>query len=53
MKDLTRDPVCKRPLDVSEAEQHLTHEGHHYHFCSTECRERFEETPQRFAAKLP
>lgn len=44
------DPVCGMPVAVGEAGATATHNGRHYYFCSTGCREQFAREPERFAA---
>ncbi len=41
------DPVCGMRTDADNPVHRAEHDGHHYHFCSSRCRERFEHDPQR------
>ncbi len=41
------DPVCGMTVHTDKAKS-AVHEGTVYYFCSSNCRERFESTPQLF-----
>lgn len=42
------DPVCGMRIARSAAVEHSQYAGHPYHFCSVECRKRFEANPKEF-----
>jgi Cu+-exporting ATPase len=42
------DPVCGMQVDPATTPHHAQHAGHHYHFCSARCRERFLAAPADF-----
>jgi YHS domain-containing protein len=44
-----RDPVCGMTVDAASPYS-ATHDGHTYHFCSENCRDRFEAQPSHYAA---
>ena len=44
-----RDPVCGMMVDENAPGGTLTEGGHTYRFCSTQCRERFQAEPARYA----
>lgn len=46
----TRDPVCGMDVDASKATAASAHAGRTYYFCSTKCRDKFEQAPQRYVA---
>jgi len=46
-----RDPVCGMELRQDDAEGTSDFEGTTYYFCSTECREKFEENPRLYTAE--
>ncbi len=46
--DGARDPVCGMTIDLNHAKAAAVHDGKSYYFCSTSCREKFEETPNIF-----
>jgi putative ABC transport system ATP-binding protein len=41
-------PVCKMRVDEWTATLHADYEGRRFVFCSTRCRERFQENPNAF-----
>ncbi len=43
-----KDPVCGMNVTTEAGAEHLEHEGHVYYFCSSECREQFEASPDDF-----
>lgn len=43
-----QDPVCGMTIDTENAAARAEFRGETYYFCSIGCRERFEETPDRF-----
>ncbi len=43
-----KDPVCGMEIEESEAKTKETHEGHTYHFCSTNCRDKFLKAPDSY-----
>ncbi len=46
-----RDPICGMRTDPDGPS--ATHDGRTYHFCSTICKQAFEEDPTRFAGAEP
>ncbi|MEJ0051244.1 MAG: heavy metal translocating P-type ATPase [Methylovirgula sp.] len=42
------DPVCGMSVDPATAKHHLVHAGHDYFFCSGNCREKFEASPESY-----
>jgi YHS domain-containing protein len=46
---LVIDPVCGQQLDSADAVAHSQYQGKTYYFDATECQERFEEDPARYA----
>ena len=41
------DPVCGMTVETAKAKS-AVHEGHVYHFCSQDCREKFEAVPASY-----
>ena len=41
------DPVCHMPVETAKAKT-AVHNGHVYHFCSQDCRGKFEENPKNY-----
>ena len=46
-----RDPVCGMQVDVDAGKPTATHGGHVYHFCSENCHQKFEASPEKYAAQ--
>ena len=44
------DPVCGMEVDSSAAAARSKFEGEVYSFCSVECKEQFEQAPERYVA---
>ncbi len=43
------DPVCGMSVDVNdELVEHYEHNGRTYYFCSSDCRQRYEASPDDF-----
>jgi adenylate cyclase len=51
-KPLHVDPVCHMQIDAFKSNLSLTFRNVAYHFCSTQCRDRFEATPENFVTPL-
>ncbi|NDV51380.1 MULTISPECIES: heavy metal translocating P-type ATPase [unclassified Salipiger] len=49
-QDVTRDPVCGMTVDPRADTPGFEHDGHHYHFCSEGCREKFRTDPNAYLA---
>ena len=47
-QDVTRDPVCGMTVDPTADTPGFEHDGHHYHFCSEGCREKFRTDPNAY-----
>jgi P-type Cu+ transporter len=45
---MTKDPVCKMDVDETKAKHLAQHEGKTYYFCSSSCKDKFEEDPAEF-----
>lgn len=43
-----RDPVCGMNVDADTPHQ-STYEGQRYYFCSPDCKQAFEKSPQQYA----
>lgn len=46
------DPVCGMTVDTAKAKSAL-YNGRAYYFCSEQCRNTFEEAPQKWAKGVP
>ena len=52
MADTQRDPVCGMNIDAKDAAATSQHQGRTYYFCSTNCKEKFDQNPQQYEAGL-
>ena len=51
-ENLTADPVCGLPVSIKKAEQtrmKSVYRGKTYYFCSGECKDRFDQGPDKYA----
>jgi Cu+-exporting ATPase len=46
-----RDPVCGMQIEESEAAGQSEHQGRTYYFCSTSCKEKFDESPEDYSTQ--
>jgi Cu+-exporting ATPase len=46
---MTKDPVCGMNISEQTASQQAQHEGKTYYFCSSDCKQEFEENPEQYA----
>ena len=44
-----KDPVCGMTIDETAAVATSEHEGRTFHFCSTACKQRFDQDPATYA----
>jgi YHS domain-containing protein len=44
----TKDPVCGMSVDPQKAAAAAMRAGVTYYFCSTSCRDKFEQTPDKY-----
>jgi len=49
---MAKDPVCGMEVDEKSTPQSLKseHLGHFYYFCSAECKEEFDRSPQHYVS---
>jgi P-type Cu+ transporter len=43
------DPVCGMEVDEQASSIQASHGGKTFHFCSQECKERFQSNPEQYA----
>ena len=43
-----KDPVCGMTVDPQQATAASVHGGKTYYFCSTSCRDKFEQAPEKY-----
>jgi Cu+-exporting ATPase len=46
---MVKDPVCGMQVEERQAKASAQHQGRTFYFCSTECREQFQQEPDRYA----
>jgi YHS domain-containing protein len=42
------DPVCKMEVNPASAAAQSEFEGQSFYFCSTGCKQKFDQSPQRY-----
>jgi len=47
------DPVCHMAIESNEAAGREVWKGETYYFCSRSCQEKFQASPDRYAASDP
>ena len=48
---MMNDPVCGMPVDPAKSPCRREYQGHTYHFCSTNCQQKFDAEPDRYLAQ--
>jgi len=43
------DPVCGMEVDEQSSAAQATQSGKTFHFCSEECKEKFQSNPEQYA----
>ncbi len=46
---MTKDPVCGMQVDENKAAATSSHQGKKYSFCGQDCKNKFDQQPQRYA----
>ena len=46
-----KDPVCGMEVNEQKAAATAQQGGRTYYFCSTDCKQKFEREPQRYAGQ--
>jgi len=46
-----KDPVCGMKIDPAKAKGKVEYKGKTYHFCSDDCKTKFEKDPAKYAEK--
>jgi P-type Cu+ transporter len=52
-KIMQRDPVCGMAVDEKQAAAISEYKGKTYYFCSASCKERFDQSPERYIKDTP
>ncbi len=47
---MTQDPVCQMEINEQAAEATSTYRGQTYSFCSQECKEQFDQNPEKYTS---
>ena len=47
-----KDPVCGMAVDREESTAASAYRGRTYHFCSTACRDKFEQAPEKYVGAV-
>lgn len=45
-----KDPVCGAQVDETSASATSSYQGQKYAFCGTDCKQKFDRNPQRYAS---
>ena len=48
-----KDPVCGMMIDSNSAAGNSDYQGTRYYFCSTDCKEEFDEHPADYVSGSP
>lgn len=48
---MTTDPVCGMKIDENTAPAQTTYQGKTYYFCSTQCKDTFTASPDKYVKK--
>lgn len=48
---MAKDPVCGMEVNEDKAAATADFKGKTYYFCSTGCKEKFEESPDKYVEK--
>jgi Cu+-exporting ATPase len=43
-----KDPVCGMRLEEKDVQATATYQGKTYYFCSVACKQKFEQSPQKY-----
>jgi P-type Cu+ transporter len=46
---MKNDPVCGKQVNENKAPATSTHEGERYVFCGQDCKNKFDENPERYS----
>jgi Cu+-exporting ATPase len=50
---MAKDPVCGMDIQPEQAAAQSEHKGQTYYFCSAQCKQQFDQDPQRYATSQP
>ena len=46
---MLKDPVCGAQVDETTAQASSTYQGQKYSFCGSDCKQKFDKNPERYA----
>lgn len=46
-----KDPICGMQVEESQAAGQSEHEGRTYYFCSTSCKDKFDQSPEDYTSQ--
>jgi len=49
---MTIDPVCGMNVDETNSEHQTKYAGQTYAFCSQQCKDKFEQSPEQYASRV-
>ena len=49
MAETLKDPVCGMELTYENAQARSEYDGQTYYFCSLDCKEQFDQNPEKYA----
>ena len=50
MHETVKDPVCGMDVTYESAQARSQYEGQTYYFCSLDCKEAFDQNPEKYMA---
>jgi P-type Cu+ transporter len=48
---MQNDPVCGMQVDEQKASTKSQHQGRTYYFCSSDCKQKFDQQPEQYAGQ--
>jgi Cu+-exporting ATPase len=48
---MAKDPVCGMQINEQQATGKSDYQGQTYYFCSSNCKQQFDQSPQRYTAQ--
>ncbi len=48
---MAKDPVCGMQVDERQAAGQSEYQGEIYYFCSTRCKQQFDQDPERYTGE--
>jgi Cu+-exporting ATPase len=51
VSSVATDPICKMQVDPAKAAGSSTYKGQTYYFCAVSCKQTFDKSPEKYAAR--